>query len=137
MGSMTTDQVLVTIIAALLSGLIGVVVSFYFYARLERRKMKMDTARKLFGGKYSQESQAFQEALNEVMLVFADSRDVLRALDDLFTTIQSQQHGGGIGDDKLVRLMKAICQDLGITYKELPEAYFLRSFRVPTTTPRP
>jgi len=48
---MTTEQILVTIIASLLSGLIGVGVSSYFYSRLERRKTKMDTARKLFGGR--------------------------------------------------------------------------------------
>jgi len=71
------------------------------------------------------------------MFVFSDSDDVLRALDELFTTIQGQRHGWGVGDDKLLKLIKAICRDLGISYKERPEAYFLRSFRVPTTPPRP
>ena len=70
---MTMTIVLVTLVASLLSGLIGVLVSFYFFQRLERRKMKMETARKLFGGKHNTSGDQFQEALNEVMLVFSDS----------------------------------------------------------------
>jgi hypothetical protein len=87
----TVEAVAVTIIASLLSGLIGVVASFYFYRRLEHRKMKMDSARKLFGGRYSLSSKEFQEAMNEVMLVFSDSEDVMAAMDELYTTLQGQQ----------------------------------------------
>ena len=36
------------------------------------------------------------------MFVFSDSDDVLSALDELFTTIQGQRHGWGVGDDKLL-----------------------------------
>jgi hypothetical protein len=85
---MTTTAIVVTIIAALLSGLIGVFVSPYFYRRLDNRKMKMETVRKLFGARYSESSKEFIEAMNEIMFAFSDSDDVITALRAFYTTVQ-------------------------------------------------
>jgi len=134
---MTMTIVLVTLVASLLSGLIGVLVSFYFFQRLERRKMKMETARKLFGGKHNTSGDQFQEALNEVMLVFSDSDTVIAATEELWTTLEIpiKTRAATAADDKLVKLMKAICHNVGIRYKDLPDAYFLRCFGVPPQAP--
>lgn len=130
---MTTEAIVATVISSLLSGLVGVVISFYFFQRLERRKLKMETARKLFGGKHDLGGKEFQEAMNEVMVVFSDSAPVIDAMNDFWTTLQTPKSArvSAVVDDRLVRLMKAICLNIGIKYKNLPDAYYLRVFAVP------
>ena len=130
---MTESQVLVTLLSSAISGLIGVFVSFYFFRRLENRKLKIETARKLFGSKYNMAGQDFQEAMNEVMFVFADCQGVIRAMQELWETLQTPQGGRSptAPDEKLVALMKAVCKEVGVRYKNLPDAYFLRYLSVP------
>lgn len=136
---MTTVEVPVTIISSLLSRLVGVLVSFYFFQRLERRKMKLETARKLFGGKHHMAGKEFQEAMNEVMVVFSDSDVVIAAMDDLWSTLQTPRDklSPEVANDKMVKLMKALCRDIGIKYKDLPDAYYLRFLSVPNRTLKP
>lgn len=124
---------MMTLVASLLSGLVGVIVSFFAYKGLEQKRIKMETARKLFGGKHNLSSKEFQEAMNEVLLVFSDSDPVIAAIDELWTTLDTPRstRSPKAADDKLIRLMKAICSDIGIKYKDLPDDYFLRCFVVP------
>jgi hypothetical protein len=103
-----------------------------------RHVMKMESVRKLFGGRYDIRSKEFLEAMNEIMLVFSDSQEVMAAMQEFYTYQTSQQQLGrrpsltpGVSEDKLIKLMKAICRDLRITYTNLPDAYFLRTFSVP------
>jgi len=56
---MNTDTILITITASLLSGLIGVGISSIFYARMERRKLKIETAKKMFGNRHNISSNPF------------------------------------------------------------------------------
>ena len=134
---MTTEAVVVTVVASLLSGLVGVFVSSSFYQRLERRKMKMETARKLFGSKHNMSRNEFQEAMNEVMVVFSDSHPVIAAMDGLWTTLEIpvDKRAPSAAQDKLIKFMKTICDDIGIRYGDLPDAYFLRVFSVPKEQP--
>jgi len=74
---MTASAILVTIIASLISGLVGVGVSTWYFYKLERHKLKLDLARRLLGNRYSITGDAFSCAMNEVIAVFADSQDVL------------------------------------------------------------
>jgi hypothetical protein len=134
---MTNTAIIVAIIAALLSGLGGVFVSPYFYRRLENRRMKMDTARKLFGGRYNESSKEFIEAMNEIMFVFSDSQDVLTALQEFFTIVETpiQSRPPRAADESLLKLMKLMCRNLGIVPRNLPDAYYLRTFRTATFPP--
>ena len=130
---MTTEAIVVTLVASLLSGLVGVCVSFYFFQRLERRKLKFDTARKLFGNKYNMAGEEFQEAMNEVMVIFSDSARVIAAMEDLWTTLQAprEARSAEVADEKMVKLMKALCKDIGVKHKNLPDAYYLRYLAMP------
>ncbi len=134
---MTIEFILVTLLASLLSGLVGVLVSFYFFQRLERRKLKFDTAKKLFGSKHNMAGKEFQEAMNEIMVVFSDSNDVIVAMDDLWTTLQTPlgARGPNIANEKMVKLMKAVCRAIGVKYKNLPDTYYLRYLTVPNNIP--
>ena len=75
--------VLVTIVASLLSGLLGVFASAWFFARFEKRKLKMDTARRLLGHRFDITGEQFSAAMNEVFIVFADSPKVINAMQAL------------------------------------------------------
>ncbi|MGN8197915.1 DUF6680 family protein [Salinisphaera sp. RV14] len=130
---MTTLAVLVALVASLLSGIAGVVLSFGFYSWLERRRLKVETARKLFGNRHRVHEHQFQEAINEVMIVFSDSQLVIDAMENLWKVVETPQssRAANAADDALIQLMKAICADLKIKYKHLPDTYFLRFFSIP------
>ena len=84
-------------------------------------------------------SKEFQEAMNEVMFVFADCRSVINAMQELWETLQTpqQSRAPSIADEKLVKLMKAVCLEVGVKYKDLPDAYFLRFLSVPNNALSP
>lgn len=129
---MTKEQILVTVISSLLSGLIGVAVSFWFYSRLEKRKMKMETARKMFGSRHEIGSQEFLGSLNEIMIIFSDSQEVIEAVENFLAVAGTPQvaRATGAANEALIKLMKAVCQNIGIKQK-LPDAYYLKYFSVP------
>ena len=118
----------VTIIASLLSGLIGVILSSCFYLRYENRKQKFDTFRRLLANRFAiaegQENNSersrdeFFAALNEMVVVFHDSTTVLHAL-NTYHENKSQ--------DNLLRLFKAICKSLRVSY-EFNDSFFQKPF---------
>lgn len=130
---MTYEYILLTIVASLVSGLIGVVVSYIFYSRLEIRKIKFDTARKMFGSKYQVHGKDFQEAVNEVMIVFSDSQEVIDSMENLWKVVSTPQNARckKAADEALILLMKSMCKNIGIKYKKLPDAYYLKYFSMP------
>jgi hypothetical protein len=129
----TTETVLLTISASLLSGVLGVIISSFFYASLERKKLKRDTARKMFGSKHDISGDKFLESMNEVLFVFSDSQSVIDVVQHLFGVIETPKEArpSKAADEALIRLMKAMCKDIGIKYKELPDSYYLKFFGVP------
>lgn len=133
---MTNEQILLTVICSLLSGLLGAMLSFYFYAGLEKRKMKIESARKMFGNRYNIGSTKFQESLNEIMIIFSDSQKVIEAVENSLTVAAtpSNARAPGVADEALIKLMKAVCHDIGIKQR-LPDAYYLKYFSVPNEMP--
>ncbi|MDE0405704.1 MAG: hypothetical protein OXI53_10370 [Nitrospira sp.] len=131
MTNMINEQILVMIISSLLSGLIGVAVSSWFYARLEKRKMKMETARKMFGSRHDISSTKFQESLNEIMIIFSDSQEIIEAVENSLTIAATPQsaRAPGAENEVLIKLMKAVCQNIGIKQR-LSDAYYLKYFFV-------
>lgn len=125
---MTTQFVLVTIIAALISGLIGVLISARFFSRLEKRKLKIDTARRLLGYRYDVTSEQFSVAINEVFVVFGDSSKVLKAMQDFYEALSAP--GKPHADERLVTFLKTICEDVGIVHKDISDAYFRKTFNL-------
>jgi hypothetical protein len=130
---MDKEMLLVTVVSSLLSGLVGVIVSSIFFSRLERRKLKIETARKLFGSRHEITGKEFQEAMNEVMIVFSDCSDVIDSMENLWRVVDTPKNArpDKAADDALILLMKSICKDIGIKYKKLSDAYYLRFFIVP------
>lgn len=127
---MTETAILITIVSSLLSGIIGVLLSFYFFNRLEKRKLKVDTARRLIGSRYDIKSSEFQVTFNEVLIVFSDNKEIMSAIEDFWNILQSKSNykSDDIINDKLVIVLKLVCEEVGMVPKNLNETYFLRIF---------
>ena len=120
-----------TVVSSLLSGLVGVFVSAYYYRRYERRKLKLDTLRRLLAYRHATvvgSSQTVQEhffaALNEVFVIFHDSPNVIRALQSLHADLVRPERL----QDNVVTLFKVICSDLKISHAAVNDSFFLRPF---------
>ncbi len=123
---MSADAIFVTIISSLLSGLVGIAVSAWFFYRLERHKMKLDLARRLLGHRFSIKGDSFSTAMNEVFVVFADAEDVPRKMERLYEALRTpgKPNAEGVFTD----FLKAVCKDAGLTQATLNDAYFIKTF---------
>lgn len=121
-----TDTLLVTILSSLISGLVGVGISAWYIYKLERHKQKLDLARRLLGNRYSISGEAFSCAMNEVIVIFADSEDVLSKMAHLYDTLQL--HGKPNVDGALIDFLKSVCKASGLTQAILNDTYLLKTF---------
>jgi hypothetical protein len=117
-----------TIISSLLSVLIGVLVSSWFYARQEKKRIKIDTARRLLGFRYHVTGEGFTQALNEAIIVFSDNPGIVKAIEELHTTATMLDKSKI--NNKLVLLLKAVCKDVDCLPNNIDEAFFLKAFNV-------
>ena len=113
-----------TIIGALLSGVVAVIVSTIYYRRYEHRKAKLDTLKRFAAYRYDVKGEEFSRALNEIFIAFVESRDVLKALSDYHEKVTAKQ----ASLDHLVKLFKAMCNDLNIAYDQFNDSFFLCPF---------
>lgn len=121
----------ITILSSLISGLIGVSISTFYYRRHEKRKQKFEVLRKIVGTRFAltqnttnEAKVAFFSALNEVVILFYDNPHVITALHNMHKelNVPNRLH------DNLVSLFKAICKDLNISDAGLNDEFFLRPF---------
>ena len=87
----------------------------------------------MFGSKHAIGGKDFQEAVNEVMIVFSDSQVVINAMENLWKVVETPHHARAekAPDEAMINLMKAMCRDIGIKCKKLPDSYYLKFFTVP------
>ncbi len=62
---------------------------------------------------------AFQEAMNEVLIVFSDNQMIIDLVQELFTVVETPltARPQKAADEALIKLMKAICKNIGINIK--------------------
>jgi len=126
------DQIWVIFLSSLLSGLVGVLISTYYYLRYERRKLKLDTLRRLAGARFALTVEAtterlkeeFFSALNEAFVVFHDAPKVLDALE----TLHAERNQPDRTHDNMVKLFKAMTNHLRISHSALTDSFFLKPF---------
>ncbi|TSK08497.1 MAG: hypothetical protein FPO08_04085 [Geobacter sp.] len=123
---MSTEAITVAVLSSLVSGLIGVGVSAWFFYRLERHKLKLDLARRLLGHRFSIAGDNFSFAMNEVIAVFADSPEVLQKMQCLYESLQIA--GKPNADVSLIDFLKAVCKNSGLTQGTLNDEYLLKTF---------
>jgi hypothetical protein len=125
------EPISITIMYSVVSGLLGVIISTWYYHRYETKKVKLDTLRRLVAYRYCltnagaiDAEKEFFGALNEAFVVFNKNRSVLKAL---------QTMHGNLGQpaklvDDLLILLKAMYKDLGIAYSEINDSFMTKPF---------
>ncbi|MBI2355144.1 MAG: hypothetical protein HYV06_08965 [Deltaproteobacteria bacterium] len=122
---MSVQAIVVAIISSLISGLVGVAVSAWFFYKLERHKLKLDLARRLLGNRFSILGDNFSCAMNEVIAVFADSPEVLEKMGRLYEALQVP--GKPNANGALMDFLKAVCKSSGLTQATLNDGYLIKT----------
>jgi hypothetical protein len=117
------------LISALVSGLLGIGISIWYHQRNEIKRAKLQVLQQLLGNRNDIKGQPFAEALNQVLVVFHDSRDVLTAYEAFFDAMAARE-AEDIIFSKLLDLFKVMCRNLKINTKPLTDNFFLRAFNV-------
>ena len=73
---MKPEPIWITIIAAMISGLVGALLSTFVYLKRENRKFKVDTLKRFAANRFDLKGDEFSRALNEIYIVFNDSAKV-------------------------------------------------------------
>ena len=120
--------VLITIISSLISGIAGVLISIIYHKKAERRQTKINTLKQFVGYRYDLKGEHFTKALNEIFVVFQDSKSVLEKLNEFHEIIVSGQKT--LANDKLIALFKEMCKNLDIDPNKYNESLFLKAFNV-------
>lgn len=117
-----------TILTALISGLVTLLVSTYFYVRHERRKEKLSILREIMGNRHglvpagNAEAKArFFQALNSAFAVFHGSKAVVEALHDF------KKHKNR-SSDNVTQLIRRMSEDLKIDTSYLEDSFFDEPF---------
>ncbi len=118
----------ITIISSLISGILAAIISIFYYRRAEKIKAKIETLKNFCGYRYDLRGDNFTKTLNEIFIVFQDSKDVLEKLNQFHEVIIS--HQAELANGRLVLLFKAMCNDLKINPNKYSESFFLKAFNV-------
>lgn len=120
-------SIFLTILIALITGLIGALVSSWIYIRRDNRMFKVQTLKKFAANRYHLMGDKFTEALNEIFVVFNDSKDVINELENFHEIVVSGR-AEGLRKKALINLFKAMCRDTNIKYRDLDDSFFLTPF---------
>jgi len=116
--------IIVTVVSPLLSGLVGMIISTVYYRRYEKRRTKIDTFKRFFANRYDLRGDEFSRAINEIFVIFHDSEEVLSSLRAYHQRVTNRQDSEG----ELLRLHKAMCNDVKIRFDKFNDSFFLRPF---------
>ncbi len=122
-----TYTVLSIAISALVSGLLGVQISNWYYKRNEVRRLKLRVLQQLMGNRYDFHCIKWVEALNQIPVVFYESKEVLIT----FKAYHEHIQGNGdakIGYQRLLELIKAMYKHLNMSTEPLNDNIFLSPF---------
>jgi len=127
---MNTTAIIVTVVSSLLSGIVAVIISTVYYRRHEKRRTKIDTFKRFFSNRYDLKGDEFSRAINEIFVIFHDSEKVVSALRAYHQRVTDKQNS----EDELLRLHKAMCKDVNISFDKFNDSFFLRPFNTRHTS---
>lgn len=65
------------VISSLLSGILGVIISAFYYSKKEKKNIQVNLVTELFGNRNKLTSDIFNNALNKVPVVFCESSVII------------------------------------------------------------
>ena len=74
--------------------------------------------------RYDLKGDEFSIAINEILVIFEGSPKVMKALSDHYEKVT----GGHNSEDALLKLFKAMCDDVGLAHNEFNDSFFLRPY---------
>lgn len=104
---------------ALIGALAGALAASVMYVRHEDRRMKIETLRRFFAYRFEITGPEFSAVLNEILLVFSDSKIVIAAV-DRFREERS--------DLNLIRVYRAMARAARVKHKDVSDVLFLTAF---------
>jgi hypothetical protein len=118
-------QITVTIIAALLSGIIATICSNIYYTNQKKLQKKIDLLDDIFGYRYQMSSgysgatNDIIRAINRIPIVYAKSKEAINAYNEYNQSVID----GTSTDDKLITLLKKLCSDAKINSDGWNDSY--------------
>lgn len=124
---MNIEAIIVTTIAAILSGLLGVIISNSYYHKQQKRNLKIYLLKNVLGFRfqltpsYKGDTNEIISFLNQIVVIFNDSKQVMDLL---------EQYNDTYSLDDFVLLVKGMCNDMEIKYSEygFNKEFFLHPF---------
>jgi len=129
---MDWTDILIISISAFISGFFGVLVSIWYNRNNEIKRAKLDLLQQLVGNRHDVRGEKFTEALNQIFVVFSNSKDVLASLKAFHEVAISSTRNEAIMNQKLLDLFKAMYKDLKLNIEPLDDTFFLQAFNVKT-----
>ena len=121
------ESIYITIISSLLSGIVATFITVIYYKRQERRQRKLDLLASIMRNINARtrpidENRKTQLAgfLNEAFIVFNENSEILRQLENLKENVTNE---------KLIKVVKLMCQDLKIDYTNLTDEFISKPFK--------
>lgn len=121
------ESIYITIISSLLSGIVATFITVIYYKRQERRQRKLDLLASIIRNinaitRPIDENRKTQLAgfLNEAFIVFNENSEILRQLENLKENVTNE---------KLIKVVKLMCQDLKIDYTNLTDEFISKPFK--------
>ena len=121
-------EVTTFLISVFLSGLVGVIVSIWYSHWSTKQQVKLRVLQQLLGNRNDIKGQLFTEALNQVFIVFDDSRIVMQELQGFHNVVTSAEKSNEKVNSALLMLIKAICRDVSINISKIDDNFFLKPF---------
>ena len=133
---MAENPLWVTVVASLISGLVGALITMVAVAHRELRRFRVDTLKRFFSNRFDLRGEEFTRALNEVFVVFNDVPEVMQTLAEFHKAITSRTPNS-TPNDALIKLFKAMCRAAKIRFDDFNDSFFLTPFNVKLTSMQP
>ena len=109
-----SENVVLVIITALVSGLLATVITIVWQRAFERKRKKLDILETLMAYRYLISAQESVNALNSVEVVFHSDPDVRKAYADFLSATSKNPVNGNEVDEKHLRLLEEISKTVGL-----------------------
>lgn len=139
---MTIQQAIITLIAAIISGVLATGITLYVNRRTEEIKLKQQVVSDIFGYKYQLSNEGTKyldinakglvQAINRIPITFHDEKSVLEAYDKFYdtATISNRDERSRKMDEALIDLLKALCHSSHIKCDNWNDSRFKRIFNI-------
>lgn len=123
-------QITITIISALISGVLATIYSNWYYKKQNLLKIKRELLNDIFGyryqlsASYNGDKSKINNALNRISIVYANNKKITKLNQELYQLILANANNKAqLVEDKLVSLIKALCDDAGIKTTNWNDSY--------------